>query len=66
MSDNSSRSKALDWWRGMKETEQKVTVRKWREITKDSKRDWPFELVVMSSSTIEQMWLELEKAKQQL
>ena len=65
MSDNSSRSKALDRWRGMKETEQKVTVRKWREITKDSKRDWPFELVVMSSSTIEQIWLELEKAKQQ-
>ncbi len=64
MSDNSSRSKALNWWGKLKETEQKVAVRKWREITKDSKRDWPFELVIMSSSTIEQIWLELEKAKQ--
>ena len=64
MSDNSSRSKALAWWRSLNESGQKLAVRKWRDITSDSKRDWPFELIVMSSSTIEQIWLELEKAKQ--
>ena len=64
MSDNSSRSKALAWWGGLNGAGQKLTVSKWRDITNDSKRDWPFELIVMSSSTIEQIWLELEKAKQ--
>ena len=63
MSDNSSRSKALAWWRSLSETNQKVAVRKWREVTSDSKRDWPFELIAMSSSTIEQVWNEVEKAK---
>jgi hypothetical protein len=43
---------------------QQATIKQWRETTKDSKRDWPFELISMSSSTIEQIWLELEKAKQ--
>jgi len=65
MSDNSSRSKALNWWRGLNEIGKQAAVKKWRDVTNDSKRDWPFELISMSSSTIEQIWLELEKAKQQ-
>lgn len=63
MSDNSSRAKALEWWRSLSESNQKVAVRKWREVTSDSKRDWPFELIAMSSNTIEQIWNEVEKAK---
>ena len=63
MSDNSSRSKALNWWRELNGMEKQAAIKKWRDITKDSKRDWPFELISMSSSTIEQIWLELEKAK---
>ena len=64
MGDNSSRSKALNWWRSMTSIGQQATIKQWRETTKDSKRDWPFGLISMSSSTIEQIWLELEKAKQ--
>jgi poly(3-hydroxybutyrate) depolymerase len=65
MSDNSSRSKALNWWRELNGIGKQAAVKKWRDVTNDSKRDWPFELISMSSSTIEQIWLELEKAKQQ-
>jgi hypothetical protein len=55
----SKRTLALEWWRKMSTTEKQQVVEEWKATTMDSKREWDFVLVCMSTTTIEQIWKEL-------
>lgn len=62
MSSNSSRGDALKWWKGVLKAEQEKWVEKWRRTDGgDTRKEWPFELIAMSSSTIEAIWKQMIK-----
>jgi hypothetical protein len=55
----SARSLALEWWRSLSTANQKEALEKWKSITNDYRKGWTWELISMSSSTIEFIWKEL-------
>jgi hypothetical protein len=56
----SNRNLALDWWSKMTTSEKQQIVEDWKSVTTDRKREWDFMLICMSTSTIEQIWKELQ------
>jgi len=57
----SNRTQALDWWRSLTMQQKKDEVEVWKTQNTDFKATWSFEMICMSSSTIEAIW---EKNKQ--
>lgn len=56
------RMEALNWWRGMDIPTQMNKVKEWRNMegNKDRRKEWPLEMIALSSSTIETIYNNLE------
>jgi len=56
------RTEALNWWRGMDIPTQMNKVKEWRNMegNKDRRKEWPLEMIALSSSTIETIYNNLE------
>lgn len=52
----SNRTLALDWWRSLTMQQQKNEVELWKNKNQDFRATWSFEMICMSSSTIEVIW----------
>lgn len=53
----SDRTKALNWWRSLKSSDQIIAVENWKkQPEKDSRKEWPIQFIQLSSSTIETIW----------
>lgn len=58
----SDRTKSLDWWKSLSNTQKEEAVEKWKQIeSPDFRKTWPIELIIRSTSTIELIWKELNK-----
>lgn len=50
------RDKALAWWRSLSTKEKKEAVQKWKQGNDSFMATWSFEMISMSSSTIQLIW----------
>lgn len=59
----SDRTKALNWWRSLKTSDQALAVEFWKkQPEKDSRKEWPLSFIQLSSSTIEEIWKKNQKS----
>jgi hypothetical protein len=54
-----TRIKSLEWWKSLPKEKQIETIDKWKLVTEDRRKNWEFELITTSSSTIEFICKEL-------
>jgi hypothetical protein len=58
--ENTMRADALTWWVNMSTWQKMKTVKNWKSTTSDSRKNWDFEMINTSSSTIERIYREVE------
>lgn len=54
-----TRIKSLEWWKSLPKEKQIEAIDKWKLVTEDRRKNWEFELITTSSSTIEFICKEL-------
>jgi len=59
----SDRTKAIEWWKSLSKKDQESIFEKWKLIdgNTDLRKDWPIEMIRLSSSSIQCIWQDLIK-----
>jgi len=59
----SDRTKALNWWQKLSQKEQAEIFEKWKliESNTDLRKEWPIEMIRLSTSSIQCIWEDLIK-----
>lgn len=58
--ENWIRQAALQWWRKMTPEKQSEIIQSWKKITSNHKKSWDEVLIKASTSTIEEIYREIE------
>jgi len=57
----SNRTQAIEWWQSLTMQQKKFEVELWKSKNEDLRATWSFEMICMSSTTIETIWRKKQK-----